>query len=195
MRKAIVLIIASLLVFIPVSAFAEVEQRVEHEISDVVTKWGWYISPDYADPHSTGYGPIDDEISGADPGYEFTYKTERVWHAGGYRFAVPNGTYKVVMLFAEIWNGITGPFQRYFDVYVNGERVARAYDPYDKAGGVYKATKLMVDDVEVEDGQIEILLWLIQQAPKLNGLLLYDAQGNEIAYVNCGYGEEPEWLE
>ena len=59
------------------------------------------------------------------------YQTER-WGAFSYQFAVPNGSYSVVLKFAEIyWNSVG---QRVFNVSINGTQVLTNFDIVAAAG-------------------------------------------------------------
>ena len=59
------------------------------------------------------------------------YQTER-WSAFSYQFAVPNGSYNVVLKFAEIyWNSVG---QRVFNVSINGTQVLTNFDIVAAAG-------------------------------------------------------------
>lgn len=59
------------------------------------------------------------------------YQTER-WGSFSYQFAVPNGSYNVVLKFAEIyWTGVG---QRIFNVSINGSPVLSNFDIVAAAG-------------------------------------------------------------
>jgi hypothetical protein len=158
----------------------------------VVGKWGWWADDD-VDRIS---GPDDIDVSNAKPGYEDFYKSDRVFLTGGYKFEVPNGTYKVEMLFAETYVGITQEGGRYFDIAIQDEVVATSYDPFKEGGGVYAASQLIVDEIMVVDELIEIEFRYKADGAKVNGILLYDENGNEILAINCGVSDiDQEWID
>jgi len=80
------------------------------------------------------------------------YQTCR-FGAFGYNFTVANGTYNVVLKFAEIVK--SGPGQRLFNVLINGTQVLTNFDIYANAGGSYLAVDKSFP-VSVVNGQINI---------------------------------------
>ena len=64
------------------------------------------------------------------------YQTER-WNVFSYTFTVPNGSYNVVLKFAEIYWTSVG--QRQFNVAINGTTVLTNFDIVAAAGGALKA--------------------------------------------------------
>jgi len=60
------------------------------------------------------------------------YQTMRVGEELRYRFDVPNGLYRVRILFAETYWESSDAEQQ--DVYIQGKRVLRGYNIYDEAG-------------------------------------------------------------
>jgi hypothetical protein len=52
-----------------------------------------------------------------------------------YSFDVPNGTYEVTLMFAELYAGITGPGKRLFNVAINGQTVLTNFDIFAEANG------------------------------------------------------------
>jgi hypothetical protein len=84
-----------------------------------------------------------------------------------YRFHVPNGRYRVILKFAEIWFKEAG--KRRFDVLVNGQTVLKDFDILARAGGANKA----VDQrflTSVANGEIHIEFVPIVSSPKISGI-------------------------
>ena len=73
----------------------------------------------------------------------------------GYRIEVPNGTYDLILSFAEIFEIIDGPDQRVFDVSVEGESVISDLDIFAKVGFKVALTE-SIASVVVEDGELSI---------------------------------------
>lgn len=85
-----------------------------------------------------------------------------------YSFAVPNGTYAVILKFAEIYHLAAG--QRLFNVAINGVTVLSGFDIFAQAGG----PSLALDEafpVTVTGGQIQIQFTLgMADLPMVNGI-------------------------
>jgi photosystem II stability/assembly factor-like uncharacterized protein len=94
------------------------------------------------------------------------YQTER-WGLSAYRFDLPNGLYRVELLFDEIYNA--NPGNRIFDVKLQGAVVLSAFCPADVAGGMNKALRY-VYQVDVNNGQVLIEFVARKDAPKINAL-------------------------
>ena len=88
----------------------------------------------------------------------YLYQSER-WNdaVGGnlkYTFPVMTGNYKVVLHFAEIWNGAFTVGQRVFDVQINGTAVVQDLDVFAQAGA---DTPLILDYLSAAvDGKITV---------------------------------------
>ncbi|SEI72848.1 PKD repeat-containing protein, partial [Cyclobacterium xiamenense] len=90
------------------------------------------------------------------------YQTERssTPQVFGYNVPVPNGTYEVILHFAEIYHGATGgggsgtAGQRVFDVSLEGSLVLDDYDINDLVGPQTPVTEVF--EVEVNDGQLNM---------------------------------------
>jgi hypothetical protein len=94
------------------------------------------------------------------------YQSER-YGAATYTYAVPNGTYKVKLKFAEIYFGQAG--RRIFNVVLNGQTVLMNFDIFVAAGG----SDLAVDReflVTVSGGRIVIQLVTVLENPKISGI-------------------------
>jgi len=78
------------------------------------------------------------------------------WNVGsssGYKFDVPNGTYTVLMRFAEVYYSAANV--RVFDIKLEGQTVESNFDIYARAGGKNKAYDL-TKTVTVSDGRLDI---------------------------------------
>lgn len=94
------------------------------------------------------------------------YQSEH-WGMSAYRFDVPDGTYRVEMLFAEIYNA--NPGYRVFDVKLQGTPVLPGFCPGDVAGGLNKALRY-VYQTEVRNGQLLVEFVARRDAPKINAI-------------------------
>jgi hypothetical protein len=95
------------------------------------------------------------------------YTTER-YSMTGFSRPLPNGKYRVKLLFAEVYSGITGPGGRVFSFDVQGHEF-NDFDIWKKAGGPNKAYVQSVD-VEVTDGKLDITFTPQVENPKINGI-------------------------
>ncbi len=102
--------------------------------------WGYLGGYSYS-TNSPISGTEDDEL----------YESER-YGMEGYRFDVPNGHYRVRLLFAEIYWDEVG--RRVFDVDIEGGRVLSHYDIYREVGKDVAEEK--VYEVDVTDGELAI---------------------------------------
>ncbi|MGE0580404.1 malectin domain-containing carbohydrate-binding protein, partial [Reyranella sp.] len=93
-------------------------------------------------------GTIDDAL----------YQDERWTPGGSYTYEVPvaNGTYRVDLLLAEIYSGITGPGQRVFDMALEGQTLPdlQNIDVFSKVGA--NAAFTISQQVTVSDGSLSI---------------------------------------
>lgn len=81
------------------------------------------------------------------------YQTCRYGQAFSYNFTVPNGTYKVVLKFAEVSR--SAPAQRQFNVAIGGSPVLTNFDIFAAAGGEFLAIDKTFP-ITVTNGQIAI---------------------------------------
>jgi trimeric autotransporter adhesin len=81
------------------------------------------------------------------------YQTCRYGGAFGYTVSVPNGTYNVVLKFAEVSRSSAG--QRQFNASINGAQVLTNFDIFAQAGGEFVAIDKTFA-VSVTNGQISI---------------------------------------
>jgi hypothetical protein len=110
----------------------------------------------------------------ANTGDDPLYQTDRRWAStegtARYRFVVPNGRYEVSLLFAE--SEATQVGQRVFDIRVEGNTLWPSYDIFLDAGAHRAVIKKTV--VDVDDGQINIVLRPIIGQPKINAIAIRD---------------------
>ena len=88
-----------------------------------------------------------------------------------YRVRVPNGKYNVKLMFAEEYFSVAD--KRVFDVYVESNLVQNNFDIYENAN-INTAYDIDVNEVEVNDGILEINLCAEKDNPQLNGLVIED---------------------
>ena len=91
---------------------------------------------------------------------------------GGYRFDLPNGKYKVTLLFAETYEGTSGPGQRVFDVTIQGKPALTDFDVFKEAGAAFKPVKKEFKGVAVTDGKLLIDFKEKVQLPLINGIIV-----------------------
>jgi len=108
-----------------------------------------------------------DAISGTTD--DTLYQSER-WINGtlSYQFTVPNGSYTVNLLFAEIYSGNASVGARVFDIQIEGSTVLSNLDIYSEVG--YEAALLKSFSVTVSDGQINIDLLQNVENPKISAI-------------------------
>ena len=83
-------------------------------------------------------------------------------------FPVANGAYTVNLLFAELFNQITAPGQRTFDIVIEGVTVEAAFDTFAEAGfatGIVKSYS-----VSVLDGNLDIDFLQLVQNPAIKAI-------------------------
>lgn len=99
---------------------------------------------------------------------EDIFATER-WDMQRYRIEVPNGTYDLVLSFAETFENIDGPGQRVFDVSVEETPVVSGLDIFAEVGSKVAMTKL-IKGVVVKDGDLSIEFTPGIESPIINGI-------------------------
>lgn len=97
------------------------------------------------------------------------YTTER-YSMTGFSWPLDNGKYRVKLLFAEVYDGITKPGARVFSFTVQ-DKEFNDFDIWKKAGRPNKAYVQSVD-VEVTDGRLEITFTPQVENPKINGIVI-----------------------
>jgi phage-related protein len=100
------------------------------------------------------------------------YQTER-YGLSGYRFDLGNGTYRVILHFAETY--LTGPGKRVFDVSIEGQLVLHNLDVFSEAG--YSAALVKEFTIVVQDGQLNIVFSPFIELPEINGIEILNAAG------------------
>lgn len=101
-----------------------------------------------------------------------------------YRFTVPNGSYSVVLKFAETY--FTKAGQRVANIEINGQTVQQNFDIVAAAGG----PNLAIDEafaVNVTSGMIDIQLTSVVQNPEINAVQIV-ASGSGVSSGNASGG-------
>lgn len=101
------------------------------------------------------------------------YQNER-WGMTAYRFDLPNGLYRVELLFAEIYD--FKPNARVFDVILQGQTVLSGFSPFSAAGGRNIALRY-VYEATVSDGRLLIEFVARVSAPKINAIWVEPLSG------------------
>lgn len=127
----------------------------------------------FENPPSGSFGSVDRLAN--DPTFDVggteddaIFATER-WGLQAYRVNLPDGDYRVSLMFAEGYASITGPGQRVFDVSMEGVEVAADVDIY-AAVGFAQAYTIVVDGVTVQDGRLDIEFTANVQNPMICGV-------------------------
>lgn len=116
----------------------------------------------------------------ADTADDPLYQTVR-WGVEGYRFAVPNGTYRVTLKFCEPHYSAAG--QRVFDVRLQGDVRIAGLDIFARVGR-NRALDFTFDDVRVTDGVLALEFGKQVEHPAIAALAI---EGSDVARrVNCG---------
>lgn len=86
-----------------------------------------------------------------------------------FRFELPNGKYKVTLLFG----GIVRPqvTSNIFDVYVNGDKALAGVDP-SKNAGLFTAGRKEINDVIVLDGKLDVEFWSRAGRYEISGIAI-----------------------
>lgn len=95
------------------------------------------------------------------------YQTER-FSLSGYFFPISNGTYTVVLKFAEIYSGCQFTGCRIFNVQIEGNQVLTNFDVFAQAGGYTALDKTFV--VNVNDGILNINFSAVRNAAQINAI-------------------------
>lgn len=126
---------------------------------------GWSLTADYGsiDGGNTTYSfninnTDEDEI----------FQSEK-WGMTTYRVRLPNGVYNVKLMFAENYHNQSG--QRIFDVWVERNRILQNLDVYALVG---KNTAYIkeVNNLEVNDGYLDIYFVTHKDNPMINGIII-----------------------
>ncbi len=91
------------------------------------------------------------------------------YNLNGYRLQIPNGTFTVTMKFCETY--YTEPRKRVFDVKVAGNTVAAKLDVFAEVGPL-KSYDLVVNDIKVSNGALEIAFDKIVEFPFISAIVI-----------------------
>ncbi len=122
------------------------------------------------------------------------YLSERWGEAFSYNILIPNGSYDVILHFAEIyWKG---PEYRIFNVNIEGEEVDLANLDIFSEVGYFNALSKKFDQIKVEDGEINLEFEALKDNAKLSAIEIVntidedkDSTSSASVRINCG-GEE-----
>ncbi|GBF72549.1 hypothetical protein PA598K_00806 [Paenibacillus sp. 598K] len=136
----------------------------------------WAADQPYTGSNTWGYtsattavGSTTDTISGTSD--QALYRTQRFGSGGqpfSYKFNVPNGTYNVILEFAEIHFNAAG--MRIFNVDIEGANMLAGYDNYTGALGHDKARKYTFSNLDVTDGVLDIDFSALADAAAVNAI-------------------------
>ena len=123
--------------------------------------------------HENNYGYLDGATSSYTGTIDKTnesqvYLYER-WGLAKYFIRVPDGKYRVHLMFAE--NHFSAAGRRIFDVYIQGQKSLSDLDIYKEAGAKTALIKT-IDNVDVSDGLIEIHFAAQIDEPMINGIVI-----------------------
>ncbi len=124
------------------------------------------VTSDYGFMEGSKGGPFANEIANTvdDP----VYQTE-INGLAKYILRIPNGKYKIKLLFAENYYNIVG--KRVFDIYLQGDLVIKGLDII-KEVGAKVALEKVIDNVEVKDYLLDIHFAAQIERPLLNGIIV-----------------------
>lgn len=124
------------------------------------------------------------------------FQSERYATSGTLAITVPveNGVYTVETYHNELWFGFNSQApaatsnQRRKDITIEGVLVEDDFDLYDHTSGTNEPTVLTYENIEVTDGQLDLVLTAVVENPNLNGFAIIrtgnpgslDQEGDEI---------------
>ena len=117
--------------------------------------------------------------------------------SNGYLIALPDGEYKVRLMFAEIKRKDVG--ERVFDVLLQGQVIRKDFDPYKETGGANNAIDIIVDKVIVEKFlNLQFVQKSTRSTPAIAGIVIEGlTDKNYVRKINCGGdaegGFEADW--
>ncbi|MCX8056200.1 MAG: family 16 glycosylhydrolase [Ignavibacteria bacterium] len=125
----------------------------------------WTLTSDYGSIDG-GNSTFSFSINNTDE--DEIYQSEK-WGMTTYRVRIPKGVYKVKLMFAENYHNQAG--QRIFDVWIENERVLQNFDVYALVG---KSTAYVkeVNNVQVNDGYLDIYFVTHKDNPMINGIVI-----------------------
>lgn len=130
-----------------------------------------YLADAFFTPSNAGTSSTTGSIAGAN-GDDTLYQTERYMTGTlTYNLPIENGTYEVVLQYAEIWTGATSAGTRSFNVFLEGVSVAPS--PLDlTATAGYRTAYAQTRTVTVTDGSLTVRLNQVpgRNNPKINAI-------------------------
>ncbi|MBN2091175.1 FG-GAP repeat protein [candidate division KSB1 bacterium] len=108
------------------------------------------------------------------------YKSER-WGMTAYQFDVPNGKYKIVLHFAELY--FTQTLKRIFSVAIEGQTVLNKLDIFQKAGHDV-ALSFTYSDIQVTDGTLNITFTPSADSPKISAIEVIAILDNPVLNIS-----------
>ncbi len=123
-------------------------------------------SSDYGFMEGSKGGPYIGEISNTDD--DAIFQTE-INGLAKYVARIPNGKYRVKLLFAENFHSAIG--KRIFDVYLQGNLALNKLDIFKEAGNKSALIKV-IENVEVKDNLLDIHFAALIERPLLNGIII-----------------------
>ncbi len=124
------------------------------------------------------------------------FQSERYATSGTLAITVPveNGVYTVETYHNELWFGFNSQApaatsnQRRKDITIEGVLVEDDFDLYDHTSGTNEPTVLTYENIEVTDGQLDLVLTAVVENPNLNGFAIIrtgnpgslDQEGDEV---------------
>eukprot|EP00178_Gracilaria_changii_P025646 TRINITY_DN78960_c0_g1_i1.p1 TRINITY_DN78960_c0_g1~~TRINITY_DN78960_c0_g1_i1.p1 ORF type:complete len:550 (-),score=62.40 TRINITY_DN78960_c0_g1_i1:186-1835(-) len=121
------------------------------------------------------------------------YRSHRYAEGGSlsYRFPVPEGVFKVGLMFMEQFDGAGRAGGRVMDLYINGEPLDKGIDVWSLAGGkLFEPYFLQKLDIASVDGYITITLDPVVENPMLSGIVI-EGEGASSVLWNTVNGATP----
>ena len=130
-----------------------------------------------------------EEIEGTELDKIYQYQRER---SNGYLISVPQGEYKVTLMFAEIKRKSEG--ERVFDILLQQKVIKSDFDPFKVTGGQNKAIDVVVDKVKIKKFlRLEFIQKSTRSSPAIAGIVI---EGNGFTKkINCGGDKEGDFEE
>ncbi len=135
------------------------------------------ILPPYGRQHAIAI-PIEEPVDGAgvNPAYETYRRTLR-----GYRLQLPDGDYRVTLMFCEPEYDRTG--ERIFDILLQEQMVEKNLDIFNRVGSL-SALEMSFEHIKVNEGWLEIVLEPIVSEASISGIVIENEQF--VRKINCG---------
>jgi alpha-amylase len=143
---------------------------------------------------SFGYAPggiagyVNSTVTGICAPAQSLYQRERYSNPGGgfyYQFDCPEGVYETTLLEAETY--WTGPGERVFNVFIQGQQVLTNFDIYAAAGGMDLPLTLVFTN-NVTNSQLQVLFTRVTDNARISGI-----QARKIADVYSDTDGIPDW--